>query len=507
MAALFESSRLAAAHSMLRFAANGAAESVLAEYSLELWEQYDLLFLDAGYGETGICREELERRAEDWLESRLSVRHSAVAMEAGGVELTGWRTALEDGEFLRAVKKWYGYGAGSAFETLPERMEDRMRQAAFCGCFLEKMANAADAALELESSICRMGSLQEEAAQLDEVVEADTGEEAEEMEEQIQRLSEQYEEQLQVLRAAVRQMGEAWNGALDMDETAMRHLETLYKGFLRYETALGRRWRQALEGSAPEIIREDWAHRAKAFHDSRSRQKASPSLWLSGAAAALKAVSYGIEPVDATLPMPVQRADKERDGRILASYITSHFSSLTQKGSGQIQCEQESLLTGADNDRDGYERTLRMEVQRLSGLDCLRVLEQDGRWNELLSCSRELTYAGGNRGSQVLVLAAYLLNAQGFAAAVEQAESLYEGGTAVLAWGDCDVELTRSELMGLMLSEAWDEALTNRCLSLIQHNMRRLNPNFSLDQCLGRVELQMESKGRYPRRVGVNMEY
>lgn len=506
MAALFESSRLAAAHCMLRFAANGAAESVLAEYSLELWEQYDLLFLDAGYGGLGICSGELENRAKEWLESRLTGRHSVLAMKAGAVKLTGCRTALEDGEFLRAVKNWHGYGAGSGFDRVPERMEERMSQAAFCGHILEEMADAADAALELEHIIRRMGRLQEEdASQPDGAWENE--EEKEAWEEELSSLTDEFEVQMQAWREAVKRMGDVWPRSFDMEPTVSRRLETLYNGFLRYETALGRRWRQALEGEASDTLREDWSDRARVFYDSRCRQRMSPSSWLPGVAAALKAGSYGIEPVKGAFSVPAGRADREKDGRILASYITTHFTSLASRGSGQIRCEQEYLLTGADNDRDGYEQTLRMAVQRLTGLVCLSVLEQDSRWNELLSFSQELALGSGSESSRSLVICAYLLNAQGFAAAVDQAEALYTGGTAVLKWGDLEVELNRGGLMGLMLSETWDEDQINRCLGLIQHSMRRMNPCFALEQCLGGVELQMESGGRYPGRISVSMEY
>lgn len=506
MAALFESSRLAAAHCMLRYAANGAAESVLAEYSLELWEQYDLLFLDAGYGGLGISSEELESRAMEWLESRLTGRHSALAMEAGGVKLTGCRTALEDGEFLRAVKNWHSYGAGAGFDRVPERMEDRMRQAAFCGCMLEEMANAADAAIELEHVICRMGRLKEESEALPDGT-WETEEEKEAWEEEHNFLTDEFEAQMQAWREAVRRMGDIRNGAPEMDTAASRRLETLYNGFLRYEATLGRRWRQALEGAAPDTLGEGWEYKARVFNDSRRRQKSPPSSWLSGAEPVLKAGSYGIEPVNGAFPVPSRQADREKDGRILASYITAHFTSLAPRGEGGIQCEQEYLLTGADNDRDGYEGTLRMAVQRLSGLGCLCVLEQDSRWNELLSFSQELALGSRTGNSRSLVLSAYLLNAQGFEAAVEQAEALYTGGTAVLKRGDLDVEVNRCQLMELMLSETWDEAQTNRCLSLIQHNLRRMNPCFALAQCLGEVELQVESGGRYPGRISVSMEY
>lgn len=507
MAALFESSRLAAAHCMLRFAADGAAESVLAEYSLELWEQYDLLFLDAGYGGSGICYEEVERRAENWLESRLTGRHSALAMAAGGVKLTGCRSALEEGEFLKAVKKWHRYGAGTGFDMIPEKLENRMRQAAFCGGILEEMANAADAALEMEDVIFRMGKLQEEAEQPDGVRENETEEEREARIEEIQSLSDEFDRQTRIWRASRKRMEDIWNEDFELDPAVTRRLGILYNSFMRYEAVMNRRWRQAQEGDAPEVLREDWKYRAKAFYDSRCRQKASPSSWMSGITAALGTGSYGIEPVAATFLDFANQTDRERDSRILASYITAHFRSAAERGNGQIQCEQEYLLTGEDNDRDGYERTLRMAVQRLSGFDCLRVLEQDARWNELLSFSQEFTFDNGSGNSRTLVLSAYLLNAQGFAAAAEQAETLYSGGVVSLESGDQSVELTRTRLMELMLSETWDEAQTNRCMGLIQHNMRRLNPCFSLDQCLGEVELQVESQGRYPGRICVSMEY
>lgn len=556
LGALLESARLAAVHSMLSISVNAAAESVLAEYNVELWEEYDLLFLDAGYGRRGIHPEEVERRARGWLEDRWTLRNTVLPAELREVRLTGYQTAVEQGgeAFMRAIEKWLeSYWVKDWNEPTGE-IERKIEQGLACYQVLERMAGAAEKAFVLEGTMGKTAELLREIEALEEEIDSLSAPETEgkpeaglgsdygsggesikggleddlaqsrqrledELSESCQRLEDykdDYARELREWEDSLGQVNQTWEkeSREQLSGRVKRRIENMVRGFSQYNEDLHTRWRQVQAGDSV-IWNNTLDAMAPVLTESRRRQCLPPIEWLPDCGPGWdgRASAYGIRPPLWAEPVSAwgkrMNAWENGDGWVFARYVTEHFSCASRRGSRGLLCEAEYILTGEEGDRQSFEETLRRIVERLGGCMELEILEDESRFRGLTEFSGTLEASGSRTGVQSLLplLNAYLLNAQGFDGALENAETLCRGGTVKLWWENQSWEFNYEEFLRQMLSKGWDNDLLLRCMGLVEHNLQGMYPDFSLAQCLSEIGLQAETAGRFPGRARVVMGY
>lgn len=544
LGALLESARLAAIQSMLSISVHAAAESVLAEYNRELWEEYDLLFLDSGYGENGIRPEEVERRAQGWLEDRWTQKNTVLSAELGEVRLTGYKTAVDQGgeEFMRAIEKWLEFYWVKDWNEPTGGIGQRIGQGCACFQVVEKMAEAAEKAFSLEERMVKTAELVREIEELEEEIDAlpipgptaDPGSNSgpgnesikedleDDLDQKRQRMEddiEAYTQGLQEWEKCLEQVHQVWEdleeeGKEQLPRRIKRRVEKMIKGYSQYDEDLRVRWQQVQAGESV-AWNNTLETMAPVLTEIRRRQCLPPMEWLldCGPGWDGSAKAYGIRPPLWAKSLPSwegKRADEgDGDGWVFARYVTEHFSCASRRGSRGSICEAEYILTGEEGDRQAFEETLRRITARLGGCTELEILEDERRFRELTEFAGTLEASGSRNGVKALLplLNAYLLNAQGFEVALQNAETLCRGETVKLRWENQLWEFNYEEFLRQMLEKDWDSALLYRCMGLIEHNLQGLYPDFSLAQCLGEIDLQAETVGRFPGRARIVMGY
>jgi hypothetical protein len=93
---ILESSRASCLRGDAMRMSEAAAESMFAEYSRPLLEEYDLLMLDFGYGKEGASKEQVEKRMESYLYQNASNSQKLLGMRMDMLGLTLQAAELED---------------------------------------------------------------------------------------------------------------------------------------------------------------------------------------------------------------------------------------------------------------------------------------------------------------------------------------------------------------------------------------------------------------------------